>query len=342
MSLKTSTILIALILGLVTFDTTAKEHHSVRELFPSQPPFNAGFLKVDDLHEIFFAQFGNPQGKPVIVLHGGPGVGSYPRLMQYFDPTKFMILLHDQRGAGQSKPAGELKANTTQHLIEDVVKLRKHVGIEGKALVFGGSWGSTLALAYAEAHPEQVRGLILRGVFTASTDEPLNGFVGPMPRTFFPDSAAEVDAALPANMKSFTPQAMLELLNGNDTTAKKQATAAWIRSAVKCGKLHATDDEVNRNWEEYDLVPGAKIDCHYAVNGFFLPNDQLLQNTNKLKNIPVTIINGRYDITCPPVTAWRLHKKLPKSKLVIVEEAGHSESEPGITQALLEAVAEFE
>ncbi len=333
---------IVLIVGVLAISVSGKEKIAPGELFPSVKPFNAGFLKVDDLHEIFFAQFGNPKGKPVIVLHGGPGVGSYPRLTQYFDPAKFMILLHDQRGAGQSKPAGEIRNNTTQYLVSDIVKLREHLGIKGKTLVFGGSWGSTLALAYAEEHPELVSGLVLRGVFTASTEEPLNGFVGPMPRTFFPDSAAEVDAALPSSMKSFTPQAMLELLNGNDTKAKKHATAAWIRSAVKCGKLHATDEEVNRNWDEYDLVPGARIDCHYAVNDFFLPDDQLLRNTDGIKDIPATIINGRYDITCPPITAWRLHKKLPKSKLVIVEEAGHSESEPGITKALLEAVAEFE
>jgi proline iminopeptidase len=294
------------------------------------------------MHEIFYVLLGNPKGKPVIVLHGGPGVGSYPRLAQYFNPDKFLIVLHDQRGAGRSRPAGEIRANTTPHLVADIERLRKHLGIDGKALVFGGSWGSTLALAYAEAHPEHVRGLILRGVFTASKAEPLNGFVGPMPRTFFPCEAAEFDADLPPELASFEPRALLELFSGDDRAKQDRVATAWIRCAVKFGKLHASDEEVQRGWGDADLIPGARIDCHYAANRFFLEDDQLLREASKLKDIPATIINGRYDMICPPITAWRLHKKLPKSKLIIVEEAGHSEGEPGIVQALLAAVAEFE
>jgi proline iminopeptidase len=313
-----------------------------RELFDARPPFKTSYLKVDDLHEIFYALFGNPQGKPVFVLHGGPGSGSYPRLMQYFDPQKWLIVLHDQRGAGRSRPAGEIRANTTQHLVADVEKLREHLGIEERVLVFGGSWGSTLALAYAEAHPESVRGLVLRGVFTASDAEPLNGYIGPMPRTFFPDAAAEFDAALPDDMKPCTPEKLLTLFAGDDHATQRSVASAWIRCVIKTGKLHAPDEEVNAGWGDFDPVPGARIDCHYAANGFFVRNDQLLREAKKLDGIPVIIINGRYDIICPPFTAWRLHQQLPKSKLVIVEEAGHSETEPGTTQALLAAAAEFE
>ena len=333
---------VVLVTGLLAVASRAGEPTVARKLFDTKPPFKTGYLKVDDVHEIFFALFGNPQGKPVFVLHGGPGAGSYPRLMQYFDPQKWLVVLHDQRGAGQSRPAGELRANTTPHLVADVEKLRAHLGIEEKLLVFGGSWGSTLALAYAEAHPESVRGLVLRGVFTASDDEPLNGFVGPMPRTFFPDAAAEFDAALPQKMMPFAPDKLLELFAGDDRATQRKVADAWIRCAIKTGKLHASDEEVNAGWGDFDPVPGARIDCHYAANGFFVKDNQLLREAGKLKGIPAIIINGRYDVICPPISAWRLHDRLPGSKLVIVEEAGHSESEPGTTRALLEAVAEFE
>ncbi|MBN1512044.1 MAG: prolyl aminopeptidase [Phycisphaerae bacterium] len=328
----------------VTFASSARGDETPGEsgLFDAAPPFKTGHLQVDDVHQIYYALFGNPDGMPVIVLHGGPGSGCYPRLMQYFDPRKWLIVLHDQRGAGQSRPVGEVRANTTQHLVADVEKLRAHLGIEKKALVFGGSWGSTLALAYAETHPESVRGLVLRGVFTASDDEPLNGFVGPMPRAFFPDAAAEFDAALPDNLKPCTPQKLLDLFSGKDAATQRRVAAAWIRCAIKTGELHAPDEKVNAGWGDFDAVPGARIDCHYAVNGFFLNGDQLLRDADKLKGIPTIIINGRYDVICPPTTAWRLHRQLPQSKLIIVEEAGHFESEPGTTQALLTAVREFE
>ena len=342
MCMSKSLFKVGALIGVLASTAAAEEPVTSPELFSVSPPFKTGHLKVDDVHEVFYALFGNPKGKPVIVLHGGPGVGCYPRLMQYFDPEKFLIVLHDQRGSGRSLPAGEIRENTTQHLVADIERLREHLSIDGKVLVFGGSWGSTLALAYAEAHPERVRGLVLRGIFTASSAEPLNGYVGPMPRTFFPEAAAECDGELPPEFKSFEPRALLELFSGDDTATQRRVAFAWTRCAIKTGKLHASDEEVQRGWGDYDPVPGARIDCHYGANGFFLADDQLLREAGKLKDIPTMIINGRYDMVCPPITAWRLHKKLPKSKLVIVEEAGHSEGEPGITQALLAAVAEFE
>lgn len=332
----------AAVVGLLAVAAEAQEQPDSAELFAVNPPFKTGYLKVDEVHELFYVLFGNPKGKPVFVLHGGPGVGCYPRLMQYFDPEKFLIVLHDQRGAGRSRPAGEIRANTTSHLVADIERLREHLGIEGKALVFGGSWGSTLALAYAEAHPEHVLGLVLRGIFTASKTESLNAFVGPMPRAFFPDAVAEFEAALPPKLASFDPRTLLELFTGDDKTTQRSVVTPWTRYVIKTGKLHASDEEVQGGWGDDDAVPGARIDCHYAANGFFLKDDQIFREVGKLKDIPVTIINGRYDIICPPITAWRLHQKLPKSKLVIVEEAGHSEAEPGTMQALLAAVAEFE
>ena len=333
---------IVLAMGLMVTGVMAQEKPESNGLFPAPSPFKTGYLKVDDVHEIFYALCGNPQGKPVFVLHGGPGFGCYPRLAQYFDPEKFLIVLHDQRGAGRSRPAGEIRNNTTQDLVEDIERLRKHLGVDERILVFGGSWGSTLALAYAEAHPERVRGMVLRGVFTACADEPLNGYVGPMPRTFFPDAVAEFEAALPGESKDFTPQKLLKLFSGDDVEAQRRVADAWIRCAVKTCKLHASEEEVNGGFGDMDVVPGARIDCHYAANGFFLKDDQLLREADRLKDIPMTIINGRYDVICPPIAAWRLHERLPKSKIVIVEEAGHSEGEPGITRALVKAVAEFE
>lgn len=311
-------------------------------LFPAAEPTKSGYLKVSDLHEIWYAVFGNPQGKPVFVMHGGPGYGSYPRLMQYFNPEKFLIVLHDQRGAGQSRPAGELRENTMQDLVADVERLREHLGIEGRVLVFGGSWGSTLALAYAEAHPEHVSGMMLRGVWTGTAAEIETGFGGECMRKFFPDAMDRVEKVMRSHCGEFSPSALLEVFTSGDQAAMKEVADAWIAFAIKTGKMHATDEEVARGLGDLDPRSGARIVCHYAANNIFLEEGKLLREAHKLKDIPVTIINGRYDMTCPPVTAYRLHKLLPKSKLIIVEEAGHSEAEPGTTHALLKAVAEFE
>lgn len=312
-----------------------------RELFPLQAPTDTGYLRVSEIHEIFYAVFGNPEGKTVFVLHGGPGFGSYPRLSRYCDPTKFRIVLHDQRGAGRSRPAGELRENTTQQLVADIERLREHLKVDGKLLIFGGSWGSTLALAYAEAHPERVAAMILRGIWTGTEKELARAYGGDLVECFFPDALARLKAALPPG-REFSPQSLLEIFTSDDQVLQKQAAAAWIQYSVKIGKLHATDAEVAAGFGNMDVTPGSRIDTHYASNRFFLQEGQLLRDAERLNDIPITIINGRYDMICPPVTAWRLHQKLPQSKLVIVEEAGHSEGEPGTTQALLEATAAWE
>ena len=320
----------------------AQERPESAKLFAPNPPFRTGYLRVDDVHEIFYALLGNPMGKPVIVLHGGPGVGSYPRLAQYFNPDKFFIVVHDQRGAGRSRPAGEIRANTTQHLVEDIEKLRKHLEIDGKILVFGGSWGSTLALAYAETYPERVSGMVLRGIWTGTKAEVDHYYGEDGTRKFFPDAWARLEAELPASVRDFTPKSLFELFSKGEDDIVKKVGDAWIRYAVKTGSLHAPDEKVEQGWGDYDARPGAIIDTCYASNGFFLEEGQLLRDAHKIREIPVTIIHGRYDMICPPITAWRLHKALPGSKLIIVEEAGHSEGEPGTVQALLAAVAEFE
>ncbi len=342
MKAKTSFLLWAVVMGLLSSTVTAQSARSPGELFPAAKPFEQGYLEVGNIHKINYYLFGNPKGKPVFVLHGGPGFGCYPRLSQYFNPEKFFVVLHDQRGAGRSLPAGELRENTTQHLVADIERLRNHLKIDGKILVFGGSWGSTLALAYAEAHPEQVSGMVLRGVWTGTEAEVENGYGGQTVRQFFPEAVAEMEAAMPPDSVGFTPEALHKIFIGNDDALIRKVGSAWIRFAILTGKLHATDEEVKQGFGNMDIVPGAKIDTHYASHRFFLDEGQLLRDAHKLKDIPVTIINGRNDMICPPITAYRLHKRLPKSKLIITHSAGHSESEETTTKVLVEAVATFE
>ena len=332
----------AILLSVLAPVTMGDDAGKPGELFPPLEPFETGRLKVSDLHTIWYAQAGDPQGKPVFVLHGGPGWGSYPRLLRYFNPEKYLIVLHDQRGAGQSQPPGELHENTTWDLVEDIERLRKHLKIEGKIMVFGGSWGSTLALAYAETHPEQVSGMVLRGVWTGTREETENGYGGPHMQQFFPETVAQMKAAIPPEIGEFTPQTLLKIVTGKDEAVKDRVIDAWLRYGVKVSSLHPSDEEVAQDFSGIDREPIARIDCYYATMGFFLEEGQLLRDANKLKDIPITIINGRYDMLCPPITAWRLHQQLPKSKLVIVEAAGHSEEEEGTTRALVQAVAEFE
>ena len=322
--------------------TWAEEKRGAGELFPAGEPYETGYVQVSDLHSIHYAVYGDPKGKPVFVLHGGPGFGCYPRLARYFDPQKFRIVLHDQRGAGLSRPLAELRENTTQELVADIERLREHLKIDEKILVFGGSWGSTLALAYAEAHPRRVSGMVLRGVWTATQAEIENALGGGCVGRLFPRAVARMKAAMPAESEGLTPKALYDVFTRSDDATTLKLANAWIQYGTKIGKLHATDEEVEQGYGDVDVRPGTKVDLYYLKHGYFLEEGQLLSNAHKLRNIPITIINGRYDMFCPPITAYRLHKLLPKSKLVIVEEAGHSETEPGITRALVEQVAEFE
>ena len=332
----------AILLSMLIWPAWAEERREPAELYPPIEPFERGHLKVGDIHEIFYQVCGNPKGKPIFVLHGGPGFGCYPRLRQYFNPDKFMVVLHDQRGAGRSRPAGELRENTIWHLVEDIERLRQHLKIEGKILVFGGSWGTTVALAYAETHPERVAGMVLRGIWTGTEAEIEHGYGGECVRKFFPEAVSWVETAMPPDSPGFTPETLVKIFSGNDAALQRRVIDAEVRYAVKVGQLHATDQEVAQGFGDIDLLPSAKIDAHYAANHCFLEEGQLLRDAHTLRDIPITMINGRYDMLSPPLAAYRLHKVLPKSRLIIVERAGHSEGEPGITQALLQAVAELE
>lgn len=325
---------------------SAEEARDPHELFPMAKPFFMGRLEVSDLHTISYMLFGNPEGRPVFVLHGGPGFGCYPRLMQYFNPEKFFIILHDQRGSGQSVPLGETKENTTQHLVEDIEKLRKRIseshGLKGKIMIFGGSWGTTLGLAYAETYPENVSCMVLRGVYTGTQAEIDNVWAGTTSRQFFPKARAEFESALPEGFGRVTPAYLQKIFTSDDREQIEKVLAAWARFGMKIGRLHTPDEYLDQPFGGMDMLPCALIDAHYMANNCFLEEGQLLNNADRLKDIPTTFINGRYDMICNPIIAYQLHERMPKSKLIIVEEAGHSEGEEGTTKVLLEAVAEFE
>jgi proline iminopeptidase len=314
------------------------------QLWPEIEPFKTDYLKVSDIHEIYYELCGNPQGKPVFVLHGGPGASCTPYYRRFFNPDRFLIVLHDQRGAGKSKPFAELRENTTQNLVEDIEKLRKHLNL-GKIILFGGSWGTTLALAYAETYPENVAGIVMRGVFTC-TQEELDHYYHGGVRAFFPDAYDSLLAALPDPNKRPLPNYLFELIKNGDEAQKQKLSKAWAKYEGKIGELEAKD-----NWTDNPIQPErlkrltvtlGLFENYYMANHCFLKEGQLLKDVDRINAIPIIMVNGRYDMICPPVTAYRLHHMLPKSKLVIAERAGHWMGEKTIEEALLKAMKEFE
>lgn len=311
-------------------------------LFPPAEEFRKGYLEVDDVHKIYYVCCGNPRGKPVMCLHGGPGNGCYPRMTQYFNPEKYFIVLHDQRGAGMSRPHGELKGNTTQNLVKDIETLRKHLDLK-KVLIFGGSWGTTLGLAYAETYPENVTGMILRGVFLGTEAEIEYHYIGT--GFHFPKEQDALLSVLPNPEKGTHPDYLYELITGEDVELRHKVMDALSRFELKFMKLNMPDEIISGYLESMSRDKHfryVRLDLHYVTNRYFLEEGQLLRDIGQLKDIPAVLINGRYDMATPPVSAYKVHKALPKSKLVMVEEAGHSESEEGITEALVKAAAEFE
>jgi len=308
--------------------------------WPETKPYRTGYLKVSGLHEIFYQLGGNPKGKPVMVLHGGPGGGCTPADFHYFNPDKFHVVLHDQRGCGLSKPTAELRENTTRNLVEDIEKLRVHLGL-GKVILFGGSWGSTLALAYAETYPQNVSGMVLRGVFTATKDE-LDHYYHGGTSWFFPEAHEALLSGIsrPEN-KNYAAQ-LLERLRSADPAIRDRYAMAWAKYEGKIAFLEMPDETLDKVLQGMNLYTFALLENYYMANACFLKEGQLLNDAGKLADIPVTIINGRYDVICPPLTAYRLHKRLPKSRLIIVERAGHATLEPGIAAELVKAMRTFE
>lgn len=311
------------------------------QLWPEIEPFQKDYLQVSELHKIYYEICGNPTGNPVFVLHGGPGGSCTPYYRRFFDPESFLIVLHDQRGAGKSKPQFEIKENTTQNLVADIEKLRLHLKLD-KIILFGGSWGSTLALAYAETYPDNVNGMVLRGIFTATKREIAHFYSGGT-ENFFPETYEQLKKIYGEDP---TPKIIFESLQEGDRSNRMKYAEAWTGYEIKLSELSISDNQVsnliNTPGLKDDVLSIALLENFYMTNGCFLEEGQLLRNTSKIEHIPTVLVNGRYDMICPPVNAYRLHKLLPKSRLEIVERAGHSMGEVYIQRALIQAVQQFE
>jgi proline iminopeptidase len=312
----------------------------MRELYPPIEPYRQGTLQVSDLHTLYFEESGNPQGKPVVVLHGGPGGGCPPFYRQYFDPSRWRIVMFDQRGCGQSTPHAELRENTTWDLVSDIEKLREHLDIE-KWTVFGGSWGSTLSLAYSQTHPSRCSALILRGIFMLRQEE-LRWFYQEGASYIFPEAWEEYLKPIPPEERHDLISAYHKRLTGPDPEIRLEAARAWSIWEASTSRLLPDSQLVQRFGETQFAEAFARIECHYFVNkGFFEPENQLLINAGLIRHIPGFIVHGRYDMVCPVKNAWELHKVWPEAELRVIPDAGHSMSEPGIRSALIEATDKF-
>jgi len=307
-------------------------------LYPPIAPYRSGTLAVDALHTLYWEECGNPNGVPVLFLHGGPGAGLSPLHRQFFDPAHYRIVLFDQRGAGQSTPLGEYRANTTQLLIADIEQLRHNMGIE-RWLVFGGSWGSTLALAYGQAHPERCSGFVLRGIFLctpAEIDWFLNGI-----KWFFPDEHARFAAAIPPQERNDLLAGYAKRLFSDDPAVHTPAARTWSHYEGSCLHLLPQPEEEQDAEADAQALAVARLEVHYFLHGGFLAPQQLLRDVGRLHGIPATIVQGRYDVICPPATAWRLQQAWPQCRLQIIGDAGHSAFEPGIQAALIAAMDSY-
>ena len=311
-------------------------------LYPPLRPYSTGRLGVSEVHELYYEQSGNPQGKPVVFLHGGPGGGTDPRMRRFFDPEVYRIVLFDQRGCGKSTPHASLHENTTWHLVDDIEALREHLGIAAWQ-VFGGSWGATLALAYAQKHPARVTELVLRGIFMLRRSE-LEWFYQDSEgaAALFPDLWEQYLAPIPLDERYDLIRAYYRRLTSTDAAERNAAARAWSVWEGATSFLHLNPAYVSK-FEESDYAAAfARIECHYFVNGgFFEVDDQLLRDVPRIRHIPCVIVQGRYDVVCPMRSAWALHRAWPESKLVIVPDAGHSAFEPGMAKALRAACDRF-
>ena len=304
-------------------------------LYPKIEAYSTGFLEVSGIHTIAWERSGNPGGIPVIVIHGGPGGGSQPSYRRYFDPEKFDIIQFDQRGCGNSTPYAELRENNTQASVSDLEMLREHFGIE-KWHVFGGSWGSTLSLIYAQNHPSRVLSLTLRGIFMCRKSE-LHWFYQDGASHVFPDAFEPYRDHIPIEEQGDLIKAYYARLTSDDVEVRRGAAREWTRWEMATSRLFP-DPEYLDKAEDLDFaVAFARIECHYFINAIFVEEAYILNNSSKIKHIPTTIVQGRYDMVCPPRSAWQLHKTLPDSKLVMVADAGHSMGEVSIARELVAA-----
>ncbi len=309
-----------------------------QDLFPSIEPYDQGYMPVDTLHSIYWEVCGNPKGKPVIFLHGGPGAGCGPEHRRFFDPAHYRIVLFDQRGAGRSRPYAEIKDNTTQHLIADIELLRETLGIE-RWMVFGGSWGSTLALAYAQAQPTRVSELVLRGIFLGRTPE-IDWFLTGIQQVF-PEAWADFMAPLEGAERSDILASYYRRLNDPDPAVHLPAARTWAQYEGRCVTLLPSADTVTAFGSASKALALARLEAHYFIHGVFLEPNQLLDQIGAIRDIPAVIVQGRYDIVCPAISAHDLKTAWPEARLEIIHDAGHSALEPGIRRALVGATESF-
>ena len=308
------------------------------DLFPEIGPFETGYLPLSDGHVMYWEQVGNPRGQPVLFLHGGPGAGAGAVHRRFFDPQFWRVAIFDQRGAGRSRPLGSLHANTTAHLVADIEALRRHLGVE-RWLLFGGSWGSTLALAYAQAHPEQVAGLVLRGVFLGRRDE-VTWFLHGLARVF-PDAHAAFAGHLPEAERGELLRHYLRRLTDPDPHVHIPAARAWSVYEGSCSTLLPSPDTVASFAQDRTALGLARIEAHYFAHDLFLPRGGLLGGMDRIGHLPAEIVQGRYDMICPAASAFELAAAWPQARLTLIPDAGHSALEPGVRRALVAAVERF-
>lgn len=312
---------------------------AVRQLYPPIEPYQSGWLEVGDGHSLYYEQSGNPHGKPVVALHGGPGGGSSPGMRRFFNPDVYRIVLFDQRGAGKSRPHASLDSNTTWDLVGDIEVLRSALEIR-RWQVFGGSWGSTLALAYAEKYPKHVTEIVLRGIFMLRPKE-IAWFYQHGASEIYPDRFEHYLAPIPANERSDMLSAYHRRLTSDDEATRLAAAKAWSIWEGSTSFLHPNEVATAQFGEAQHALAMARIECHYFMNHGFMEQDQLLRDIDAIRSIPAVIVQGRYDVVCPMVSAWELHKAWPEADLKIIADAGHSAFEPGNAAALVNATDHF-
>ena len=310
-----------------------------KELFPPIEPYRSGWQAVDAIHTLYWEESGNPVGLPVLFLHGGPGGGTSPLHRRFFDPKAYRIILFDQRGAGKSTPVGEVQANTTQHLIDDIEVLRRMLGIESW-LVFGGSWGSTLALAYGQAYPERCQGFVLRGIFLCTPAE-IDWFLHGA-QWFHPEAHAKFVEFIPPDERADLVQAYLRRMNSKQQAENLPAARMWSHYEGERVTLLPGKDTVRQSNADLQDLAIARLEAHYMANLGFFSDDQLIRHIDKIRHLPAVIVHGRYDVICPPATAWRLHLAWPESLIHFVDGAGHSAFEAGIAAQLVAATESFQ
>jgi proline iminopeptidase len=311
-----------------------------KQPYPPPEPYRSGHLEVSGGHSIYFEEVGNPEGKPALFVHGGPGAGAQPFDRRFFDPERYRVVLFDQRGCGRSTPHAALEENTTWHLVDDMERLRDELGI-GRWLVFGGSWGSTLSLAYAQAHPASVTELVLRGIFLLRRKEIL-WFYQEGASAIFPDEWENYLAPIPERERDDLVSAYYRRLTSDQEKVRLEAARAWSQWEAATLSLYPDEDRVRMFTGDDFASAFARIECHYFINGAFFDSDaQLLERVDRIRHIPAVIIQGRYDVCTPMMSAWALHRAWPEADFRLVDDAGHASSEPGIVHELVEATDKF-